>query len=586
MLLAGCTFVRVGYGMLLSLFLMWADMASRLRAMYQNQRYIMKSQNVQWKDGERRYQRVPAVLLSLCVGSAALALSPAIAVVPQRDAGLFLYMGRAILTGKIPYRDVWDHKLPAIFYIDALGLALVPGTRWGVWLLELLAVMTAALLGFRLLNQAFGWRPALFGSAAWLLTLLLLIISQGGNSTELFALPLQLLALHLFLALQRHDRSAPVAGVLGVTAALIALLRPTLLGVHLVLVLVLCRSLVGSRAWRRLAVVIGAFLAGGIAPLGCAAAYFAYHDALSPLFDQAIHYNSIYAATTIGLRVEAVILGIVGTSFTGLSLIALAGWLGAVIRYQRGRPLGHAAGSLELVALIGLPIELVLVSVSGRVYFHYFIAWLPVMMLLAGFLAHDVEQAALTASARSLRRVGPIILLWLLPLMAGVPMWLLLESVIARSNPTAPYVQTTQQAVAFVSRMTTTGEPILVWGAESAVYVLSDREAPTRFAYQYPLYTRGYAANAHIEIFLREIMARPPTLIIDASGGDALVPPLDAGQRAVWTAPSDSYGLHPALEDVFMYVDAAYERVAILGPQRWLVYRYTGRASWNRSLIP
>ena len=59
---------------------------------------------------------------------------------PSRDGGFFLYAGQQILNGKIPYLDFWDSKGPAIFYINALGLWLGGGSRWGVWAVEFLCI--------------------------------------------------------------------------------------------------------------------------------------------------------------------------------------------------------------------------------------------------------------------------------------------------------------------------------------------------------------------------------------------------------------------------------------------------------------
>jgi len=56
---------------------------------------------------------------------------------PARDGGFFLYAGQQIVDGKLPYRDFWDSKGPGIFYINALGLFLGDGSRWGVWLVDM-----------------------------------------------------------------------------------------------------------------------------------------------------------------------------------------------------------------------------------------------------------------------------------------------------------------------------------------------------------------------------------------------------------------------------------------------------------------
>ena len=46
---------------------------------------------------------------------------------PTRDGGTYLYAGRLILRGELPYINIWDNKPPAIYYINALGLWLGRG---------------------------------------------------------------------------------------------------------------------------------------------------------------------------------------------------------------------------------------------------------------------------------------------------------------------------------------------------------------------------------------------------------------------------------------------------------------------------
>ena len=101
---------------------------------------------------------------------------------PGRDAGIFLYIGSLILKGKVPYLDVWENKGPIVFYINALGLFLGDGSRWGVWLLEFLFLFGGAWLCYSLVTIVMGRIPALIG-------VIILITSagnilQGGNYSE------------------------------------------------------------------------------------------------------------------------------------------------------------------------------------------------------------------------------------------------------------------------------------------------------------------------------------------------------------------------------------------------------------------
>src|SRR5512141_2880099 len=55
-----------------------------------------------------------------------------------RDQGFYVYIGDEIVHGRLPYADAWEGKPPAIFYLNALGIWLARGSRWGVWIIEVL----------------------------------------------------------------------------------------------------------------------------------------------------------------------------------------------------------------------------------------------------------------------------------------------------------------------------------------------------------------------------------------------------------------------------------------------------------------
>src|SRR5579884_291949 len=63
-----------------------------------------------------------------------------------RDQGLFYYLGREWLAGRIPYRDAFDVKPPGIYLVYAVAIRLFGPHLWSVRLLELLGVLTAGYL--------------------------------------------------------------------------------------------------------------------------------------------------------------------------------------------------------------------------------------------------------------------------------------------------------------------------------------------------------------------------------------------------------------------------------------------------------
>src|SRR5512134_3956359 len=62
------------------------------------------------------------------------------------DQGLYAYVATEwVERGRIPYRDVFDHKPPGIYILYALAVALFGTGMWGIRIFDLACVMT---LGF------------------------------------------------------------------------------------------------------------------------------------------------------------------------------------------------------------------------------------------------------------------------------------------------------------------------------------------------------------------------------------------------------------------------------------------------------
>jgi hypothetical protein len=59
------------------------------------------------------------------------------------DKEIFKYIGRLIHKGGVPYKDVFDHKPPLIFFLNYFGDGIGP---WGLWLLDTFLVLLASLL--------------------------------------------------------------------------------------------------------------------------------------------------------------------------------------------------------------------------------------------------------------------------------------------------------------------------------------------------------------------------------------------------------------------------------------------------------
>ncbi len=521
------------------------------------------------------------LLLALFVLEAALQVSPLLLPFPGRDSGVFLYAGSRILNGEALYRDVWDHKPPAIHYINALGLLIGRGSRYGVWSLEFVSLLSAALLGYLLMRRAFGLLPAFLGSLVWLGRLPGLLI--GGNLTEEYALPLQFAALCLFVDAERRGHYGWRGYVIGLTAGGAFLLRQSLVGVWLAIALYLALRAGRKRGLRHALNSLRVMLLGAAGPLMLVAVYFARRHALRDLWDAAFSYNVAYCAMAPVSALSTALAGF--EMLSALSVLALTGWLVAVCSLLRWRrSLGWRQAPLA-VAVLGLAVEVPLSALSGRPYGHYFMAWLPTCSLLIAGMVWSLETHQLPLWSRLCLAGRPLFLgtrLAWSAAAAGVLMLALAALPIARRlQPRAWQAarDPRQEVVEYVRQATDEGATVLMWGAESSVNWASKRTSPSRYAYQYPLYTPGYQDAGMVREFLNDIARQKPSLIIDASSSSPPLPPLSgfAGAKRAQGPPGrGSMVLLPEMDEVFSYIAGHYRAERTFPRLGWVAYRYVG----------
>ncbi len=270
-------------------------------------------------------------LLGLLLVSA-LALSIATPVaqhVPGPDSAINLYFGRQLNAGLLPYRDLFDLKPPGIFYINALGLWLDGGTRWGVWALQLISVFTAAVIGFFFLRRDF--KTWISGLAALSFLINLPLVLDRGNLSEEYALPLQFAALLLFAQLENQKGFRWKSLLFGVLFGLTFMVKQLLVGIWVSLGIIFLVQVIWTRKWSRLIEIAwwGAGVAVVVLPV---VIYFASNKILAEFWEGAFAYNFLYRQFDYANR-YLVLDGALDfiTRLSGFYILALLTWIASVI---------------------------------------------------------------------------------------------------------------------------------------------------------------------------------------------------------------------------------------------------------------
>lgn len=529
---------------------------------------------------------VGLILLALIAAVSLLSATEYWLVARTRDSGVFMYIGSEILEGKIPYRDIWDHKPPLIFYINALGHLINPKHWWGLWLVQFAFLYGSLLTAFVLIKRQLGAIPAVASCA--LFVVLFQPLYEQGNFTEQYALLWQFAALYLFAEMKRKPRKWH-GDAIGVTGALAFLLRQNLIGVWIAIGLYLVVEAAITRNWRENWQLLWHMIIGGIAPLIFLGIYFALHGALDEMLDAVFAYNFVHVSSVeTGRWYDMWLYGFrritIGESrFPPFILMPIAFLI--ALSYLRWAK--REIRPIIILSLILLPIEIVLANLSGYNFTHYYLAWLPVFTLLCAIAVYALLQLLTEISRKfgwhksptfarwgqigAIGLQGVIILLLLLYLYPNIGKYL--EQ---KNNYAANYIHEVPNfAVEYVRRYTEPDDYILVWGAQTEIYDLSERPSPTRFVYQYPLTKSGYDVERVTAEFYQDLLAHPPELIIDTR--NSALPPLDVNLIPNWQ-PRPGHGWHDGLRPILDFVSENYVLESDEA-RRWYIYRWRGDES-------
>jgi 4-amino-4-deoxy-L-arabinose transferase-like glycosyltransferase len=470
-----------------------------------------------------------------------------------RDQGIYAMVARAVLDGKMPYRDAWDFKPPGIFLVYALARGMFGAREEGIRLLEALG-MAATVLGMTRLAGRW-WGEPRVGLLAGALAVLVHVqldfwhTAQPESFAGMLTIAALLLAGHGEPELgdgARASGSSPARSALarwarplawaasGALFGLAGLLKPPLAGGGAVVAAALAfwhwRRAHGQ-AWStriaRAAAPVWVIGVGGALPIGACLLWFAYKGALSDLWQVLFVFTPHYTRIGwIGASLPSMIWWGVTEWLTAYSSLLAAGL--AVLLAMRPRR-SERAGTAILLGVIAVHVAGVIMQCKFFPY-HYGATW-PLTALLAalglwrvweiaarrggaGVAAFAIVLVAVAFLRSATKDLGDSFLercgKRLAVIAAGG------RDLAARDElaSVADVNAAANRQVAEVLRARTPSDrSVFVWGFEPVIYDLCDRRPATRFLYDVPQRV-AWAKEPMRRQLMDDLRADPPAAIV------------------------------------------------------------------------
>ncbi len=524
------------------------------------------------------------VLAFIALFIATVAIDPDFSTM-SRDGGAFAYCGWRITQGALLYRDCWDNKPPAVYYLNAAVIAVGGSSQWNIWLFQALWLSLTSLAFFIVIKKIWSPLTASLCTALLLLTLLYPLYFSNGNLTETYALLPITLILGSFWGYLSTRQRVYLLGI-GFFTALAFLFKPTYISMGAAAFLVLIISAIRSHHYRLIPREIAFTGLGFIVPLLLTAAYWAaQHDLRDLLYAVFIH-NQLYVeqgftwkamlATIRIFIIEEPLAALFACALISVIIFAIERWK-LIWQANPGTASPYDKSILQVWVMLSLIItfllDAVFTALPGTNFRHYYLVPILSLAALSAYLIdyffHHILGKIQTSTSAALGFSA--LLLIMLPWFIEVIGKELPSQSNVRELITNPHIRHYQPnpVEKFILENTSPEQSILIWDYDPSIYFHVDRRSPTRFIFLRHLYTPIPGAPTGFSEFMQELQNDPPELIITQKTSQQGLPYLGLDENSICSdCPAD---IRAGVLAFKQYVSQYYQ--AYTDVETWAVYR-------------
>lgn len=169
------------------------------------------------------------------------------------DANIYFTIGKGVIHGQVPYRDLFDYKGPLIYMLYGIGGMISERTFFGVWLLEILAAAFFLIYSYKTVlllckNKVLLLMPA-FAAIIYAANHM-----RHGGSAEEFCIPFLVYGLYISVKWLKRQEMVSNREVLfiGITSGCVLWTKYTMLGFYVAWIIIPAGIMIYRKQWTKL----------------------------------------------------------------------------------------------------------------------------------------------------------------------------------------------------------------------------------------------------------------------------------------------------------------------------------------------
>ena len=422
-----------------------------------------------------------------------LCLSPFNDLEPYIDSSVFLYIGKSMHNGMIPYKDLFDHKGIVLYFIEYLGYFVGLGNKIGVWIIELINIYVTTLLFYHIARLFSSSKIVCYLSTYLVIALSTLSFFEGGNLVEEYALPWISLSLYIVIKffITKTYKAWHII-TLGVGFTIVLFLRVNMVGLWAPLILAVIVYLVKNKRITEILKCALLFVAGCLCVFVPIMVYLLSTNSLKDMIDYYIVFNLSYTGAYSRRGIISFVFNCISTAGISIFFIVYA----LCVRYKN---------KIIWLNLITLFFAYISAAISGRSFLHYGIILIPFFIIPATLTILPFMEKTKSISIFIKKRsvIVSVIIMCLLCVS-------LHPATLVKNNLSATHNQDSLQD--YLLTNTNENDDVLILGNSVLTYINSNRYTKNKFFYQEPPID---VSDKLYEEFITELGSKPSDYIIN-----------------------------------------------------------------------
>ena len=417
---------------------------------------------------------------------------------PEIDSSVFQIMGKGLLNNQTIYKDLFDHKGPVVYVINAIAYIINPNI--GLFIVETTILYIGLIFIYKTSRMFLSEKLSMISSLVYLIPIFAYL--DGGNYTEEYAITFTNIAIYNILKIffkNEYDKKSNWI-IIGTTFAINLMIKPTYIAVWIAFGIIQLIYSIKEKKVKELLKYILYMICGILIIIVPVLLYLIIKNDINSFLDAYILMNMKYSKTTIYNKIM---------SFSKLLeiyhgyiyvFVVLAGSLMIILNKK-------IEWKIKDFVLLFNIMTLILASWAANLYQHYLIQISPAVAISLVFLLNYINEEIIKRDKiKEITKQMPISFIYFCTIIALTWIAISYNSIISIKylKTRHLYNEYKKNNILEINQYLDEKDELFVLGNDESCYILLNKQPRFKHFFQTPIFVYNREIIKETEEYIKE----------------------------------------------------------------------------------